>query len=67
MSRIRDIATKLGVTVGYLADDAEFAQNAREMRILAGLRQQPEQIQAAVEQLCSTDIVPRLPPPRPTE
>jgi hypothetical protein len=64
VKRIQQIAKKLGVSVGYLAGDEEFARNQREADILVGFRNKPPEVQAAIELLAASP--PRLlPPPKP--
>lgn len=63
VGRIREVAQKLGVTVGYLADDDEFAKDAREARLLRGFRSSPVPIQRAIEQLAAANEPPQLQSP----
>ncbi|MDE2473289.1 MAG: helix-turn-helix domain-containing protein [Bradyrhizobium sp.] len=54
VKRIKKVARILGVSVGYLADEAEVAHNKREARLLAGYRELPEHIRRAMDQLANS-------------
>ena len=55
VKRIKELAKKLGVSVGYLAGDDEMPKNDDEVDLLKGFRSQPEHIKRLIRQLSQTN------------
>lgn len=53
VKRLQELAKELGVTIAYLAAEEEVAHNDREIRLLAGYRDAPDHIRAAIDQLAN--------------
>ncbi|HET9819618.1 MAG TPA: helix-turn-helix transcriptional regulator [Rhodanobacteraceae bacterium] len=59
VSRLSDIARELGVSIAYLADDADYIQTPDERSWIDYYRKQPDEVRQALLQMAHANV-PKL-------